>query len=116
MTKRDAIIGFHRAWTPILKIIKQLKLLKSTASDVVRRYKKLGKSKDRPKSGRPGSYRTKSNIKAIRERVRRNPKHSMKRMGPDFKIDPKSMSTIVKTDLKLSPLKLNKRQYLSVLQ
>ena len=32
------------------------------------------------------------------------------------KMDPKSMRTIVETDLKLSPLKLKKRQHLTVLQ
>ena len=54
-------------------VIKQLKLPKSTVYDAVRRYKELGNTKNRPKSGRPRSCRTKSNIKAVRERVRRNP-------------------------------------------
>ena len=70
----------------ISKIIKQLKVPKSAVYDAVRRYKELGNTKDRPKSGRPWSCRTKSNIKVIRERVRRD------------------------------PLKLKKRQYLTVLQ
>lgn len=116
MTKRDAIIGLYRAGTPISKIIKQLKVPKSTVYDAVRRYKELGNTKDRPKSGRPRSCRTKSNIKAVRERVRRDPKRSMRKMARDLKMDPKSMRTIVKTDLKLSPLKLKKRQHLTVLQ
>ena len=37
-------------------------------------------------------------------------------MAPDLEIDIKSMRTIVKSDLKLSPLKLNKRQHLTVFQ
>ena len=40
----------------------------------------------------------------------------MRKMARDMIIDPKSMRTIVKTDLKLSPLKLKKRQQLTVLQ
>ena len=70
MTKRDAIIGLYRAGTPISKITKQLKVLKSTVYDAVKRYKELGNTKYCPKSGRPRSCRTNSNIKAVRERVR----------------------------------------------
>ena len=84
MTKRDAILGLYRAGTPISKIIKQLKVPKSTVYDAVRRYKELGNTKDRPKSGRPRSCRTKCNIKAFRERVRRNPKRSVRKNGSAF--------------------------------
>ena len=52
MTKRDAIIGLYRAGTPVLKIIKQLKVPKSTVYDVVRRCKELDNTKDYPESGR----------------------------------------------------------------
>ena len=97
------------------KIVKQLKVTKFTVYDAVRRYKELSHTKDRPKSGRPRSCRTESNIKAAREKVRRNPSRSMRKMARDFKMDPKSMRGIVKTDLKLSPLKLKKRQHLTVL-
>ena len=37
-------------------------------------------------------------------------------MARDIKMDPKSMRAIIKTDLKFSPLKLKKRQQLTVLQ
>ena len=40
----------------------------------------------------------------------------MRKMARDMIMDSKSMRTIVKTDLKLSPLKLKKRQQLTVLQ
>ena len=43
------------------------------------------------------------------------PKRSMRKTAMNFKIDSKSMRTIVKTDLKLSPLKQKKRQHLPVL-
>ena len=81
---------------------------------IVRRYKQL--VKDRSKSGRPRSCRTKNNIKVVQERVRRDIKCSMRKMARDFKMDQKSMRTIVKTDLKLSPLKLKKCQHFTILQ
>ena len=77
-------------------------------------YKELGNTKDHPKSGHLCFCCTKSNIKAIQERVRRDPKSSMRKMPWDFKMDPKSKRTIVKTDQKLSSLKLKKRQQLAV--
>ena len=40
----------------------------------------------------------------------------MRKMAQDIIMDPKLMRTIVKTDLELSPLKLKKRQQLTVLQ
>ena len=116
MTKHDAIIELYHVGTPIPKIIKQLKVPKFTVYDTVRRYKELGKTKNRPKRGRPRSWRTKSNIKAARERVRRDPKYYMKKITRYLKIDPKWMRKFVKTHLKLSPLKPKERQHLTVLQ
>ena len=92
MTKRDDIIGLYCAETPISTIIKQLKVPKYTVYDAVRKYKELGNTKDRPKSGRPRSCSKKSSIKAVQKRVKRDPKRSMRKMAPDFKMDPKSMN------------------------
>lgn len=116
MSKREAIIELYRAGTSAPKIIKLLKAPKSTVYDAVKRYEELGNAKDRPKSGRPRTARTKANIKAVREKVRRNPKRSMRKMAQEMNMDPKSMRTIVKGDLKLSPFKLKTRQQLTVLQ
>ena len=110
MTKCEAIIELYRLGTSISKIIKQLKVPKSTVYDAVSRYKELGNTKDHLKSRRPCSCHTKHNIKVVQERVRRNPKQSLRKMAQDMIMDPKSMQTIIKTDLKLSPLKLKKHQ------
>ena len=110
MTKRDASIGLYRAGTPISKIIKQLIVPKSTvylSKEVQRTWQHQRLS---------SSCRTKSNIKAVREIVRRDSKRSIRKMTLDLKMDPKSIRTSVKTFLKLSPLKPKKRQHLTVLQ
>ena len=49
-------------------------------------------------------------------KVRRDPKCSMRKNTRDFKMDPKSMRIILKTDFKLSSLKLKKHQNFTVLQ
>ena len=74
---REAIIELYCAGMPIKKIITQLNLPKSTVYDVVKRYKEIGTTEDRPKCGRPRTARTRAKIKAARERVKRNPKRSM---------------------------------------
>ena len=67
-------------------------------------YKELGNTK----GGRVRSCLTQINV--VRERVSRDSKRSMRKM------DRKSMRTIVKSNLKLSPLKPKKRQHLTVIQ
>ena len=109
ITKLDAIIGLYSAGTAISKIIKQLKVSKSTVYDAVRRYKELGNTKDRHKT----SIMWYENQHQSRSREgKEGPQmlHEKNRQGP------KSMRIILKTDLKLSSLKLKKRQHLSVLQ
>ena len=112
MVKSNAINVLYCAGTPLSKIINKPNVQKST----FRRYKRAGNTKDCTKSGRPHSCHTKSNIRAFRERVRRDYERSIRRMARDFKMDQKSMRTILKTDLKLSSFKLKKRQHLTVFQ
>ena len=106
--------GLYRAKTPISKIIKQLKVRKSTVYDVVRRYKVLWNTTDCPESEASRSCRSKSSIKAVRERVKRDYKRSMRKMALDFKMDSKSMRIIVKAHFNPSPLKQKKRRHLTV--
>lgn len=63
MSKREAIIEFYSAGMSIKKIINLLRVPKSTVYDAVARYKELGNAKDRPRSGRPRSARTKKTSK-----------------------------------------------------
>ena len=70
MSKREAIIQLHCAGRTNSVIIKLLKVAKSTVYHVFNRFKELGTSEDRPRSGRPRTARTKKVIKAVRERVR----------------------------------------------
>lgn len=116
MSKREAIIQLHCAGRTNSEIIKLLKVAKSTVYHVVNRFKELGTSEDRPRSGRPRTARTKKVIKAVRERVRRNPKRSARQMAKDMNVSVTSMRTIVKNDLQLSPYKMRKRQYLTPAQ
>ena len=77
MSKRAAIIQLHRAGHSNSKIMKLLKAPKSTVCDTIlrfQRFQELGTMEDRDRSGRPRSARTPAKIKALRERIQRNPK------------------------------------------
>ena len=53
MSKREAIIQLHCVGRTNSEIIKLSKVAKSTMYHVVDRFKELGTSEDRPRSGRP---------------------------------------------------------------
>jgi len=116
MSQREAIIQLHCAGKTNPEIVEHLKAAKSTVRDAVKRYEELGTTGDRSRCGRPRTARTASKIKVIRERIRRNPKRSMRKMARSLKIDEKTVRTIVKEDLKLSPFKMTSRQQLTALQ
>ena len=97
-------------------IIKQLKVPKSTVYDTVARFKELGDDKDCPRSGRHRTACTPKIIKSACKRVRRNLKRSIKKMVQEMNISPKTIRTIIKTDLKLSPFKLKKLHQLTDFQ
>lgn len=58
MSKRAAIIELHRAGHSNSKIMKLLKVPKSTVRDTILRFQELGTMEDRARSGRPRSART----------------------------------------------------------
>ena len=117
MSKRAAIIQLHRAGHSNSKIMKLLKAPKSTVRDTILRFQELGTMEDWDRSGRPRSARTPAKIKALRERIWRNPKRSLRKTAKDMNISRlKSVRTVVEQDLKMSPYKIRTRQLLTDLQ
>ena len=56
------------------------------------------KTQGHPKTGRPRTVRTPKKIKAVRERIMRNPQRTIKGMAESLGISPYSMLSIVKKD------------------
>ena len=79
----------------------------------VKRYKERGNFKDHERSGRPRSKRAASNFKAVREKNRRNPRRSLRKMAKETKMSARTMGRLVHEDLKMSSFTLQKRQSLS---
>ena len=85
-----------------------LNVSKSAVSKAIKRFKELGHTKDRPRSGRPRT----ANRKLIRDRIRQNFRRLMRQMAREIGIDEHSVRHIVKKELKLKSFKLQKAQHL----
>jgi inhibitor of nuclear factor kappa-B kinase subunit alpha len=98
---REAIIALHRKGKTQKEIISALKVPQSTVSRAIKRFKELGTSEDRPRSGRPVTATTPKMVKRIRERIRRNPNRSMRKMAKQLKISEWSVRQIVHKRLRM---------------
>ena len=77
------------------------------------RVKKTGTAEDRPGRGRKRQHRTPGIIKKIREKIRRNPKRSIRKMARDHDMSAATMWRLVRSDLRMKPFKLKASQLLS---
>lgn len=78
-----------------------------------KRLRETGSIENRKGSGRPRSARTSDRVKRIREKIRRNPNRSARKMATEEKISIRSMRRILKDDLHLIPYKKRLRHGLS---
>ena len=114
--KRAAIIKLHREGKTNSEIIKLLKAPKLTVWHTVTRFKELNSIEDRPRSGRPRTFRNPKGMNAVRARIRHNPKRSMRIMALEMDMSEKTMRNIVKANLKFSPINLQTCHHLTNFQ
>ena len=69
------------------------------------RYNDTNSITDRPRSGRPRTARSTRVRKAVRSRVKRNPRRSMRKMAKDLGVNRESLRNLVHNDLGLKSLK-----------
>ena len=118
MSKRKEIIQLHCPGRANSKINQLVKVVKLTVYHIVKIFKELGTSEDRPRSGRPRTARSKKMIKAVQERVRKNMKRSTRQITKDMNVNVTSMRRVIKIDLYLilKIKNITKRQYLTPVQ
>ena len=78
---------------------------------MIDRFEETSSITDRPRSERPRTSRTPNLIKNMREKIRRNPRRSMRKMVKEAKTLPRTMRRICQDEM--SPYKLQKRQLIS---
>ncbi|XP_065672000.1 uncharacterized protein LOC136089838 [Hydra vulgaris] len=114
--KRHAIIQLPKAGNSASFIIKHLNYQRQTVYDAIKRFKELGTSNDRARTGRPVTATTTYIKRRIHQPVQRNPERSMRQMEKtsELKIGKeKSVRNVVTKDLMLRPYKLSRGHFIS---
>lgn len=96
-----ALFKCGKSESEIYKLLKNLKISRMFINRAIKRYNELSGVQDRVRSGRPRSVRTPETIKAVRERIRRNPLRKQKILSRELNISNRSMCRLVRDDLSM---------------
>ncbi|KAI1704469.1 winged helix-turn helix domain-containing protein [Ditylenchus destructor] len=105
-SKRAAIIELYKQGQGVNNIARLLKMHKQSVIRAVSRFKELGTLEDRPRSGRPPDVRVQKAKKAIKAKLRRNPKRSMRMLAKEGEISNRTVRRLVNDELRNQSLKL----------
>lgn len=81
----------------------------------IKRFEERRDLKDRHRSGRPRDKRTPACIKSVHEKIRQNPRRSMRKMAKEGSVFSTTMRRIIHNDLKMFPFRLERKQFLTAL-
>ena len=112
--RRELILSyFSKGMAPTL-IAKKLTGIvgRATVFRVVRDFKEKGKTTRKASSRKP-SVRTAQMVKRVREKIRRNPRRSMRKMAREEEVSQTTMWRLCRKTLGLTPFKKQRRQVLS---
>lgn len=101
---RITVVGLYKCGktaSEIFELLKPLKITRMFVYRTINRFNKENTITDRQRSGRPRTVRTSAVIKAVRERIRRNPLRKQKIMAREVQISTRSMSRLITKDLKM---------------
>ena len=101
---RKTILKMHSQGYKVTLISRILDMLNSTVWNIIRKFQTTKDVANLPGTGLPRCMRTPKKIKAIRERVRRNPKRSMRKMSSEVGIIKTSMHRLIHGHLKMKSL------------
>ena len=114
-TVNDIIEGYCKKGLPPAKIFRLMKRFVSRGGvyKAVKRFRETGSCAPRIRSTPEKPIRTKELIKKVRERLRRNPSRSARKLAKDTSVSVSTMQRLLKNDLHVYPYKFTKRQLLS---
>ncbi|CAD6198346.1 unnamed protein product [Caenorhabditis auriculariae] len=95
------------------EIGKKLKVSRVLVFRTAQRYRHLGTSDDIQRRGFPVTVTTPEAVKAVREKIRRTPERSVRKMSKEYEMSRESMRTIVKDKLKMIPYRMQKGAFLN---
>ena len=114
-TVNDIVEGYCKKGLPPVKIFRLMKRFVSRGGvyKAVKRFRETGSCAPRIRSTPEKPIRTKELIKKVRERLRRNPSRSARKLAKDTSVSVSTMQRLLKDDLHVYLYKFTKRQLLS---
>ena len=80
----------------------------------LKRYEETGDIQNRPVQGRPRTARIPKLVKSTREKIRRNPKRSIKNLAKESTVLYGTMSTVLRKNLKMTPFSMSRKTNFSL--
>lgn len=105
---REQVVKLHlKNFRPcqIFNNLKQFGVSKRFIFRTLKRFKDTGNVHIQHKGGAKRTARTKEKIKCVRERIRRNPAVSGRKLSKQFQMSPASMNRLLRHDLECKPYK-----------
>ncbi|GBO01111.1 hypothetical protein AVEN_252084-1 [Araneus ventricosus] len=112
-SKRSAILELFKQGKRQCEIVRLLNSPRQAVPDAICRFKELCNDGRRPGSRRKHTMNTSKNRKAIKKRVQRNPRVSMRKIVRDMGISDRSVRQMARTELGLKPYMFQKVQLLT---
>ena len=111
-TVNDIVEGYCKKGLPPAKIFRFMKRFVSRGGvyKPVKRFRETGSCAPRIRSTPEKPIRTKELIKKVRERLRRNPSRSARKLAKDTSVSMSTMQRLLKDDLHVYPYKFTKRK------
>ena len=98
---RESIIHLHKNGLSEREISNRLTVRRNVLYKTIQRFNELGNSGDRSRRGRPPTVLTKTNVKMVADRIRRNPQRSVRKMSREMGISRTSLRRIAGEKLNL---------------
>src|SRR6266436_903807 len=120
LERRRAAIIFHQKnglkISEIFKLLQDPNINYNFVKSTIKRFTETSSIKDKSRSGRPRSKRTPKMLKALKARIRRNPKRTQKKLSLQMKVSKMTMARALKDDLGLRAYKRGKCHMLTPTQ
>lgn len=114
--KRNSVIALYlagKAQVDIVRALQHLKVNKSFVSRTIARYRDTGSVARRKGSGSTKTVTTPEMIRKVKARIERNPRRSGRKMAHELNISRERMQHILKNELGLKPLKIQKEHVIT---
>uniref|UniRef100_A0A7I5E9K0 DDE_3 domain-containing protein n=1 Tax=Haemonchus contortus TaxID=6289 RepID=A0A7I5E9K0_HAECO len=103
----------YRRGSSVSEISNMLKLHREQVHRVIKRFEETGKIENRPRGRPERTARTSALRKAVKDKLRRDPERSMRKLAKEHNVSNSTMQRLVKEDIGLYPYKIAKGQRLT---